>query len=245
MAIVSLAASIVLFHTFPRDRETPGPTPEGAALHLPAAPQRDPEPETLEPPPVSPELANAAPSAPPCQEVSEWVENPLTGELSPRHQCTPEAPAADPYQDLDEATLAGMAYGDARAAAVLGLRKIRSHDTVEEDLGLSLIYRSAALSGDLEVFRRAIGLRYAYLSVNGRPQVEGMKQLLIFNRMGRALGDDRFDPEPVRSELTRIGLSAEEIGLLESRSRTILGRMAALQTELTGRTDFREVLEDA
>ena len=63
--------------------------------------------------------------------------------------------------------------------------------------------------------------------------------------MGRVLGDDGFDPGPVRTELTRVGVSAEELGRLESRSRTILGRMAALQTELTGRTDFREVLEDA
>ena len=46
--------------------------------------------------------------------------------------------------------LAAMAYGDAQAAEVLGLRKLGSDDPLIAQEGLQLIYRAVALSNSSE-----------------------------------------------------------------------------------------------
>ena len=172
--------------------------------------------------------------------------DPETAELRNVYSCTPNEPVEpDPYESWSEEVLASMAYGDAHAAQVLGLRHISSDNAEQEALGLSLLYRSVALSGDPTTFRKAIGQRYAYLEINGEPQIHNMKQLLVFNIIGEAMGDNRFNTAQVLLELKRADVPAAELERLQTGAWGILEAMADLQVEMTGDTTIREALVNA
>jgi hypothetical protein len=159
--------------------------------------------------------------------------------------CTPIDPEAeDPYENWDADTLAALAYGDAQAAAVLGLRHVISDDPLEEVLGLALLYRSVALSGDPAVFRKAIGARYAVIKVDSQPQLHNLRQLTVFAMIANRLGDDTLQPAQYVDQL-RPHLTAEELDTLFVGVYAVLETMAAIQTEATGDTTIREALENA
>ncbi len=180
-----------------------------------------------------------------CTWVTHYIPEFETGEIIESRSCEPNNPeAVDPYTTWDNETLANMAYGDAHAAEVLGLRHIRSADPNEEAVGLNLIFRSVALSGDLNTFRKAIGVRYAYMSVDGEPQVDNMRRLMLFSVIGEALGDDRFNATFIASELTHAGVPENEIDGLRSAAMEALKAMASLQTEMTGDSWMQEALDN-
>lgn len=182
--------------------------------------------------------------------VSDQLFDTETSQYRDVYTCPPAEPDLNPaephpYESWNNATLASLAYGDPKAAEVLGLRHVMSAKPEEEALGLSLLYRSAALSGDPEVFRKAIGQRYAYLSVNGKPQLHNLRQLLVFNLIGKKLGAKRFDPIPVETALRNANRSSEEIHELYQAADQILHSMAQVQSEITGNTTIAEVIADA
>ena len=181
-----------------------------------------------------------------CDVEVHYITDQETGEVHEAMSCVPRDPAAPhPYESWSDETLAGLAYGDAKAAEVLGLRHIRSEDPAQETLGLSLLYRSVALSGEPSAFRRAIGIRYAHVSINGEPQIRNLKQLLVFNVMGDALGHAQFNPDVVENELRSLNVSDAEIQRLRTGSRDLLQQMGDLQAEITGSQSIREALENA
>lgn len=181
-----------------------------------------------------------------CDVEVHYIPDPESGEMHEAMACIPRNPKAPhPYQSWSEEVLAGLAYGDAKAAEILGLRHIHSADPAQEQLGLSLLYRAVALSGDPSAFRQAVGIRYAHVSINGEAQIKNLKQLMVFNVMGEALGDERFDSSIVEQELRSADTPDEEILRLRTASRDLLSDMADLQTEITGSTSIREALENA
>lgn len=181
-----------------------------------------------------------------CEVEIHYIADPQTGETHEAMSCKPLNPnEPHPYESWSNEILAGMAYGDPKAAEILGLRHIGSEDPEEETLGLSFIYRSVALSGDPSAFRRAIGVRYAHVSVNGEPQIKNLKQLLVFNVMGEALGDERFNAGILEGELRSANIPEDEILRLRSGSQDLLKKMADLQAEITGSLSIREALENA
>lgn len=179
-----------------------------------------------------------------CNGQTVFIPDARTGDLIEATDCA-EPKETDVYEDLDDETLADLAYGDSHAAEVLGLRLILSDKPENEAMGLGLLYRSVALSGDAETFQKAIGSRYAYLSVNGKPQVRHLKQLLVFNLIGEVLGDSGFDSKRIVRALQDADVEQQEIDAVRSGTRTILQRMADLQTEVTGNMSIREALENA
>ena len=179
-----------------------------------------------------------------CEPRTTFIPDARTGELTEVTDCEP-IQEVDNYDSLDNDTLASLAYGDSHAAGKLGLRLILSESLQEERLGLGLLYRSAALSGDAEVFRKAIGARYAYVSENGKPNVRNLEQMLVFNMIGETLGDSRFDSNRVERALRKADVAQQEIDTVRANARTILQRMAELQTEVTGDMSIREALENA
>jgi hypothetical protein len=249
--IVCLTAGIVAWQVFDRDRPSsnePG-SATGTKLTSSAGSSQTPARSTLPQPDEAPEVVTAAqnPAAksddPPCIPDTRWIEHPVTGEMVESERCLSND-AADPYEFWDDATLVGMAYGDARAAEVLGLRHIRSTDPDTEAMGLALLYRSVALSGDPETFRKAIGARYAYLSINGEPQIHNLKQQLMFTLVGQTMGYEWFRPGPVIRKLQDAGVSATDIAAARLVARQILETMADLQTEMTGESGLRESLKE-
>lgn len=242
LAVLGLTAGIAAWHLHLQQtsERIPPPDPPGAgALASPNIDFRFLS--ATEPTVEEPATENGAPLGANC--VYEW-KNGLNGTLVPKLNCSPDN-REDPYELMDNDTLASMAYGDARAAEELGLRYIRSEDRQTEAKGLGLIVRAVALSGDPNAFRSAIGARYAYLSVNGEPQIDNMKHQLVFNLIGEALGDDRFNSAQVLAKLRGIGVPEPDIRDVTDTAHRLLERMADLQTDVTGNSSIREALENA
>ncbi|MEJ2087511.1 MAG: hypothetical protein P8Y69_03335 [Gammaproteobacteria bacterium] len=241
LAVLALAALIVGWQIHRSGSEDQRAASLAAPMQAPPTPTSGADPRALARtetavPPSSPEQAR------PADEKCVTTFHPVNG-LEVR-DCS-EAEPTDPYETWDEQTLADMAYGDAHAAEVLGLRHITSDNPRTEALGLMLIYRAVALSGDPVSFRKAIGARYAYLEVNGKPQIDNLKQLLIFNLIGEKLGDSRFDSRQVVAELKRVAVPDAEIDRVTSAATRILERMAETEGQVTGNTAIREALENA
>lgn len=254
LAVICLAAAIVGWHVF-EDRSPAvaksDTTPSAADLQ-PRAPEaqqqttraarsvvdtRDPA-DPIESHPSLSDNSN-------CRVTRQYFDS-RTGDLRDVYTCTPtEESDPHPYEDWSDETLANLAYGDAKAAEVLGLRKVVSEDPDREALGLTLLYRSVALSGDLDTFRKAIGRRYAYVSYNGKPLVHNLEQLLVFNLIGEVLGDNRFNPLPIESRLRDLDVSSQELDRIHRATSDILTSMAQLQTEMTGDTTISEALANA
>ena len=179
-----------------------------------------------------------------CEPETVFIPDARTGDLIEATKCE-ESKKVDPYEELDDKALADLAYGDSHAAEVLGLRLVLSEKAESEAMGLGLIYRSVALSGDVETFQKAIGSRYAYLSVNGVPQTKNLKQMLVFNLIGEVLGAPEFNSKRILRALRDADVKPAEIDAVRSETRMILQRMAELQTEVTGSMSIREAIENA
>lgn len=181
-----------------------------------------------------------------CTWETVFVTDPETGDVREPRRCVPDHPAEpDPYESFGSDTLANMAYGDAHAAEVLGLRLLSSDEMFQEALGLTLLYRSVALSGDTEALRKAIGKRYAYTSIDGAVQTGNLKQLLILSIVGKTLGDERFQPESVESLLLSAHTNPDTIAALRVGAVKVLEQMAEIQTEVTGNSTIREAIDNA
>jgi len=181
----------------------------------------------------------------PCTVEIRYVVDSESSTSTEAYVCIPdETEEQDPYESWDASTLAALAYGDAHAAAVLGLRHVVSENRMEEVLGLALLYRSVALSGDLDTFKKAIGLRYSVVEIDAEPNLHNLKQLAVFATIASRLGDDSLHPDRYFERL-RQHVPDEEITTILTGVDAVLETMAAIQTGATGDTTIREALENA
>jgi hypothetical protein len=81
--------------------------------------------------------------------------------------------------------------------------------------------------------------------VNGEPQIDNLKQLLMFSHLGRVLGDQTIATPTIERELRGHDVSEEALSRIREGSRVLLEQMADLQAEMTGSTSIREALENA
>ena len=183
-------------------------------------------------------------ASPDCQP-GPMVQNPASGDLEQAWVCDRQPAEVHPYETWSEPVLAGMAYGDAKAAEVLGLRHIRSSDPNQEALGLMLLYRSVALSGETAALHRAISARYAVVSEGGEPDVHNLRQLLIFGIVTSQLGDRAINQSAIEHRLAKADVSEEEIRQIRSTADDILNQMAVIEREVTGNRSIEEALSNA
>lgn len=177
--------------------------------------------------------------------VAAVVTDPVSGEPVDAIACDRESDAAHPYESWSESVLAGMAYADAKAAEVLGLRHIQAEDPNREALGLMLLYRSVALSGDTSAIHRAIGKRYAVVATDGRPEVHNLKQLLVFGIVTTSLGDKGINTQSLESRLAEADIPTTEILQLKADARKILDELVNIERDVTGNTIIAEALKNA
>ncbi len=192
----------------------------------------------------SPDLARRIQTDPDCY-VDQIVLHPESGEAVDAIACAPVAAESRPYETWSEQVLAGLAYGDPVAAEVLALRHIQSEDPNREALGLMLLYRSVALSGDTTALHRAISERYAVVSENGEPNVGNLKQLLVFAIIATRLGDGVVHAGSVESRLAKAEVDPEEVSKLKADAEEILREMASIEAEVTANSTIREALSNA
>lgn len=177
--------------------------------------------------------------------VDQVVIHPITGEPTEAIACDPASPEPLHYEDWSEPVLAGLAYGDPVAAEVLGLRHIRSEEPNQEALGLMLLYRAVALSGDTSALHRAISHRYATVSTDGEANVHNLKQLLVFAVIATRLGDSGIGSKGIEARLAKADVPPEEVSRLKSAAERILQEMASIETEVTGNRTIEEALTNA
>lgn len=255
LAIATAAAVLIGWRLWSLDPPAGGQRPASGspvAQHATPAPVPTPTPPNqphIDVQPVAERGGQTAAAANLLEQRGCWVSEQRfdaeTGDYRDVYTCPSGQPAPHVYESWSDDTLASLAYGDHKAAEVLGLRHVVSENVDREALGLSLLYRSVALSGDPAVFHRAIGRRYAYLAVNGEPQRHNLRQLLVFSLIGSRLGGSGFDPAPIEQRLQEIATPAREIAQLHDVADRLLQSMAGLQREVTGNDSIAEVIADA
>jgi hypothetical protein len=183
-------------------------------------------------------------------EVTYAVDS-STGESRKIYSCIPNSPREiDPYTTYPDETLAGMAYGNAHAAEVLGLRKLLSPDPEVEAQGLELLLRSVALSNNSRGIAIAINARYSLVSSTQNSSdrvvdVPNVKRFYTLSLVSNTVSPGSMTPEIYRAELSNAGLDDKELDALAEKSRQILEDLAEIQTQITGDTHIREAMENA
>lgn len=163
-------------------------------------------------------------------ELNDYVTP--DGEMFSAYTCTPQEPAAPhPYAALDNATLSGMSYADAEAAAFLGKRLIQS-DTKKS---YQLLIRASALEGGRTDHLAWLSSQaYGASSINGVPQVLNIKRQYELAALASLLGDGPQLSEFLKDELLRIGVSSQELGALDMRARYLFEYMRRIQRQVLG-----------
>jgi hypothetical protein len=181
-----------------------------------------------------------------CTVEVEHRFNPETGNSRKIFSCIPNSPPeTDPYTTYDSEVLAGMAYGDAHAAEVLGVRLLRSPDPEVEYIGLEYLLRAVALSNDTRGIALAMNNRYNSLQSNGTMNLDNIKRLVTLSHVSNTVSPGTMSGPAYQKILRDFGVSDEEIRTLIRNGDEILEHMARVQSEVTGNTHIREALNDA
>ena len=248
LAIAGLCAVVVGWQVW---QVSAGSPDQASGIHVPIADEQisadeitTSDPERTDSDQGQLEFARRIENDPDCYPA-QIVLHPETGEPVEAYACDPVESEPHPYEGWSEQVLAGLAYGDPVAAEVLGLRHIQSEDPNREALGLMLLYRSVALSGDTKTLHRAISQRYAVVSADGEPNVHNLKQLLVFAIVATRLGDAQIRFRSIETRLAKAEVAASEVTRLKSAAEKILEEMASIESEVTGNTTIKEALTNA
>lgn len=245
VVVCSIAAAIIGWQLWQHRLAVPSEAELAAGTLAPAQPDRQPDSDKQTPAhAAAPQPSDVAEPETNCW-VAQVVAHPDTGEPLDVIACEPAHRDPSPYASWGEQALAGMAYGDARAAEALGLRHIQSEDPNQEALGLMLLYRAVALSGETTALHRAISQRYAVVSADGRPELHNLKQLLVFAIVARRLGDTHLDADRLAAKLAAARVPEPVISSLKDTAQQILEEMASIESEITGNRTIREALNNA
>ena len=248
LAIAGLCAVIVGWQVWRVSTDSPD---QASGIHVPIADEQTSAAESTTSGPEAParetthfDFAKKIETDADCY-VDQIVLHPETGEPVEAYACDPSASEPHPYENWSEQVLAGLAYGDPVAAEVLGLRHIQSEDPNREALGLMLLYRAVALTGDTTTLHRAISERYAVVSEDGTANVHNLKQLLVFGIVASRLGDGGINYRSIAARLAKAEVEASEVTRLKSAAEQILREMASIESEVTGNTKISEALTNA
>lgn len=181
-----------------------------------------------------------------CTVEVEHRFDPETGNTRKIFSCIPDSPPQiDPYTTYDSDVLAGMAYGDAHAAEVLGLRLLRSPDPEIEAMGMEYLLRSVALSNDTRGIALAVNNRYNSLQRNDTMNLDNIKRLVTLSHISNTVSPGTMSSAAYQKILRNFGVSDNEISALLDNGNRILENMAHVQSQVTGNNHIREALDDA
>jgi len=142
------------------------------------------------------------------------------------------AEAKHPYESYPSAALRSLAYSDAKAAEILGMRLIES-DAAES---LSLIVRAAALSGGNAAPLRAYSNAWPHpVRVDGVPQPKTVRVKYVLDAVADLLRDGPAAPNHWETLVREHSADPDqEIALLEARARAIVDEMRRIQLDVSG-----------
>jgi hypothetical protein len=137
-----------------------------------------------------------------------------------------------PYESYSNAALESLAYSDAQAAEVLGMR-LRESD---ERAAMSLVFRSAALSGgDAEPIVKYSNAYPRPTAVDGVPDRRTVHVKYVLSAVTQLLGDDRHSLPYYTATIRDHSADPDrEIAMLDERARQIVEEMRQIELDVTG-----------
>jgi len=136
-----------------------------------------------------------------------------------------------PYEYYDNETLVALAYADADAASILGLRLRRQ----DEKRSLKYILRSVALSGRPDAIAAFRNASPHPVAIDGRPVARSLREQYVLSVVA-----DTLHPDPAEVALWEARIRAEfpdperEIASLRRQADAIVQRMRQVQREVYG-----------
>lgn len=142
------------------------------------------------------------------------------------------AAEAHPYEAYSNAALESLAYADAKAAEILGMR-LRDSD---ERAAMSLVLRSAALSGgDAGPIVRYSNAYPRPTAVDGEPDRKTVHVKYVLSAVTQLLGDDRHSLPYYTAIIREHSADPDrEIAMLDARARQIVNEMRQIELDVTG-----------
>ena len=137
-----------------------------------------------------------------------------------------------PYESYANAALESLAYSDAKAAEILGMRLIES----DEAESLSLIVRAAALSGGNTAPILAYSNAWPHpVRINGVLQPKTVRVKYVLYAVADLLQDDRLAPNQWESVIRDHSADPDrELAMLQARARAIVDEMRRIQLDVVG-----------
>lgn len=147
--------------------------------------------------------------------------------------CPPDVPReAHPYATYANAALESLAYSDATAAEILGMRLIEE----DEAASLSLVVRAAALSGGDPAPIVAYSSAYPQpVFVNGVPQRKAVHVKYVLDAVTALLNDEASMPNPWEGVIRDYSTDPDsELELLQAQAQAIVDEMRVIQRDVVG-----------
>ncbi len=163
-------------------------------------------------------------------ELNDYVTP--SGDTFSAYTCSSAEPASPhPYAHYDNDSLAVMSYDDAAAAALLGQRLIRANTERSYDL----LLRAAALDGgDFRHLAWLSDQAFGTVSIDGVTQVSNLMRQYELAALAARLGDTSQRSAYLRAELLRLGITNDELEVLDARVTTLLLAMRDIQQTVQG-----------
>jgi hypothetical protein len=241
---VGTLAGFLLQHS----ADTPTIEPVTNAATVPATPTT---PDSTPPRVAQPEVAAAGPGAAFESELVNgiWVRKDRKctmhleyrqlpdGSIRELHSCIPDnPPEKHPYKSYSSEALLTLAYSDAEAAEILGMR-LREQD---REMAMSLILRASALSaGDTSPIDNFSDNFPLPSRIDGVPVQETVRVKYVLSVVTKMLGAE-VNAEPEWREQVSMAFDNPDVVLqeLDAQAWDILDEMQAIELEVTGRSQI-------
>jgi len=204
------------------------PAPRVLPEESPAEQGSSPESELDRPP-----VAAAEPRAS-CTVIKQFIPRP-DGTLAEVMTCEPENPAVrHDYDSYADAALESLAYADAKAAEVLGMR-LRERDAARS---LSLILRASALAdGDPAPVAYFMNAYPRPTEIDGQPVPRAVQEKFVLASVVDLLSGDSNLAAYWETKIRLYSASPDaEIAMLQAQVSRLLADMRAIQIEVTGKS---------
>jgi len=181
-----------------------------------------------------------------CMLHRELITGP-DGDSSIAYRCDPNEPKTDhPYAVYSMEYLRELAYRDADASEVLGVKLIK---TGEEDEGLQFIYRSVALNAgnSMSPLKRTADTLYSSIlsskapNYKPEPAFSSMERAYVFDRIRDKLTGNNQHSSFLRNELESYGYTDFE--KLEKAARDAITLMVEVEQEVVGSNSIKEKID--
>lgn len=140
-------------------------------------------------------------------------------------------PAADPYTNYSTTILETMAFDDAKAAEVLGVR-LRTSDPGQS---MEWLLRATALSnGDYHPFLWLVNNSYSEVIAHAEVDYDIVIPRYLLTRVIQLLGGPAAPVENTAEFLLSHGMPAESLAQLDAGAAQMMEKIAAIAYEVTG-----------